>query len=103
MLKVTDLMFDCSTWDDATGENFVGMTGIMFDSAINEVDKNGNVIKCIAVGRSMEEALNQELAEACGTDLNSIEEDIYDLTKNPDPKINVEYIKRAYKRGYPLL
>lgn len=77
VLKVIDLQFDCSTWDD-DGSNFRGMTGIMFDSAIEDTESRG--ITLHAVGKEeVELALNKELAEACGVHLDEIEMEIYNL------------------------
>lgn len=73
-VKVGDLVFDCSTWDE-DGSNFVGLTGVMFDSCV--YGKNEKNEKVFSV--EVENWLNQELAEACETDLDTIEVDIYDI------------------------
>ena len=75
MNKVSDLMFDCSTWDDNDPEKVTGLTGIIFDGEI--VDENNKMITCGDL--EIKSFLDHELAEACGTGLNEIEEDIYDL------------------------
>lgn len=73
MYKVADIQFDASTWDEKNPEEIVGMTGIMFDNAIE--DENHNIH---AIGKTdIRLFLDKELAEACEVSLEQIENEIY--------------------------
>ena len=94
MNKVSDLEFDCSTWDEKDPENITGLTGIIFDGEIIN-DETGEMLAC---GEEINSFLDKELAKACDTDLNSIEECIYDLNETPEPKIKVQ--KKLITKGW---
>lgn len=84
MKKVEDLQFDCSNWDEE-GNITTRATGIIFDGCVKGEDFFTVEVK---------EFLDEELAEACGTDINTIKEEIYMDNVTPLPQINVNYYKK---------
>lgn len=75
MLVTRDIEFDASTWD-IDGSNFVGLTGILFDSEIIDTESN----KTMAIGQEeINQVLDKELAEACEVSIHEIKNELYDI------------------------
>lgn len=74
MYKVGDLEFDCSTWDIKNPHDICGKTGIMFDAIIK--DEKGHMV--VLGDTEIKQFLDKELAQACGIDLDTLENEIYE-------------------------